>query len=394
MLPFKTLSDGREQQYFADEVTEDLTTDLSRVEQMFVISRNTAFSYGDKSVDARQLGQELGVRYVLEGSVQRSANQLRVSVQLSDTETAANLWAGRFDGNPGDLSALQDEITRRIVVALNLELIGVEAARPTEHPDTLDYIFRGRALLMKPHTHDNRAEVIALFQRALTLDPRSVTVESWLARVLAVREPNEVTSAPATDVARADELVERALGAAPRSGLAHYARGTVRRAQNRFEEAIPEYETAIAYDRNWLDAYAHLGQCKFYTGSLEDYIPLVQQAIRLSPSDPLIGVWFGHIGLAHLLQSRTDEAIYWLEKARNASPRLPYVHARLASAYTIKGETAHAKAELTEARTLSGHDDYSSITHLSAGYLGVPKIRALYDKVYFAGLRLAGVPEN
>jgi tetratricopeptide (TPR) repeat protein len=168
----------------------------------------------------------------------------------------------------------------------------------------------------------------------------------------------------------------------------------VRRAQKRFEEAIPEYETAIASDRNWLNAYAHLGQCKFYTGSLEEYIPLVKQAIRLSPSDPLLGVWFGRVGLAHLLQSRTDEAIYWLEKARNASPRLPYVHARLASAYAIKGETARAKSELTQARTLSGDDDYSSITHLSAGYLGVPKIRALYETVYFVGLRLAGVPQN
>jgi adenylate cyclase len=198
VLPFKNLSDDREQQYFADGVTEDLTTDLSRVEQMFVISRNTAFTYRNKPVDTRQIGRELGVRYVLEGSVQRSTNQLRVSVELSDAETAVNLWAGRFDCDPGNPSAVQDEITRRIAVALSLELIGAEAARPTEHPDSLDYIFRGRALLMKPPTHDNRAEAIALFERALPLDPRSVTAESWLARTLAVREPDEMTSSPAT----------------------------------------------------------------------------------------------------------------------------------------------------------------------------------------------------
>jgi adenylate cyclase len=146
------------------------------------------------------------------------------------------------------------------------------------------------------------------------------------------------------------------LAAAPRNALAHYARGTVRRAQNRFEEAIPEYETAIALNRNWLDVYAHLGQCKFYTGSLGEYIPLVEQAIRLSQRDPLIGVWFGRVDLAHLLQSHTDEAIDWLEKARNASPGLPYVHARLASAYALKGETARAAADLAEARRLSGDD--------------------------------------
>jgi tetratricopeptide (TPR) repeat protein len=247
---------------------------------------------------------------------------------------------------------------------------------------------------MKPPTRDNRAEAIVLFNRALALDPESITAQSWLARTLAVREPDEMTSSVAADVARAEELVAKALAAAPRSALAHYARGTVLRMQDRFDEAIPEYETAIAFDRNWVDAYAHLGQCKFYMGSLEEYIPLVEQAIRLSPRDPLIGVWFGRIGLAHLLQSRINEAIVWLEKARNASPGLPYIYSRLASAHALKGETARAGAELAEARRLSGDDHYASITHLSAEYLGVPKIRALYEDVYFVGLRIAGMPEK
>jgi TolB-like protein/DNA-binding winged helix-turn-helix (wHTH) protein len=394
VLPFTNLGDDHVQQYFADGVAEDLTTDLSRVGQMFVISRNTAFTYRDKPVDTRQIGRELGVRYVLEGSVQRSSHLLRVSVRLSDAENAASLWAERFDSEMGDLFDLQNEVTRRIAVALNLELIGVEATRPSEHPDALDYIFRGRALLMKPPTRNNREEAIALFERALALDPQSVMALSWLARALAVRESDEMTSSAAADLARAEELVERALAAAPRNARAHYARGTVLRAQNRFAEAIPEYETAIAFDRNWLDAYANLGQCKFYTGSLEEYIQLVEQAIRLSPRDPLIGVWYGRIGLAHLLQSRIDEAILWLEKARDASPGLPYIYSRLASAYALKGETARAAAELSEARRLSGDDHYATIAHLSTEYLGVPKIRALYEGVFFAGLRIAGMPEK
>jgi TolB-like protein/DNA-binding winged helix-turn-helix (wHTH) protein len=394
VLPFTNLSDDREEQYFADGVAEDLTTDLSRVGQMFVISRNTALTYRDKPVDTRQVGRELGVRYVLEGSVQRSGSQLRVSAQLSDAENAANLWTERFDSDTGDLFAVQNEITRRIAVALNLELIGAEAARSTKHPDALDYILRGRALLMKPPSRDNHAKAIALFDRALALDPQSVTAQSWLARTLAVREPDEMTSSVAADIARAEELVAKALAAAPRSALAHYARGTVLRVQDRFDEAIAEYETAIAFDRNWVDAYAHLGQCKFYMGSLEEYIPLVEQAIRLSPRDPLIGVWFGRIGLAHLLQSRVNEAILWLEKARNASPGLPYIYSRLASAHALKGEAARAASELAEARRLSGDDHYASITHLSTEYLGVPKIRALYEDVYFAGLRIAGMPEK
>ena len=351
---------------------------------MFVISRNTAFTYRDKPVDTRQIGRELGVRYVLEGSVQRSSHLLRVSVRLSDAENAASLWAERFDSEMGDLFDLQNEVTRRIAVALNLELIGVEATRPSEHPDALDYIFRGRALLMKPPTRNNREEAIALFERALALDPQSVMALSWLARALAVRESDEMTSSAAADLARAEELVERALAPAPRNARAHYARVTVLRAQNRFAEAIPEYETAIAFDRNWLDAYANLGQCKFYTGSLEEYIQLVEQAIRLSPRDPLIGVWYGRIGLAHLLQSRIDEAILWLEKARDASPGLPYIYSRLASAYALKGETARAAAELSEARRLSREDNNPPIAHLRTQHLGAPKISARDERMFSA----------
>jgi TolB-like protein/class 3 adenylate cyclase len=145
VLPFTNLSDNREQQYFADGITEDLTTDLSRIADMFVISRNTAFTYRNKPVDTRQIGRELCVRYVLEGSVRRSDNRVRVNAQLIDAETDAHLWADRFDGDAGDLLALQDEITSRIAAALDLELVGAEATRGTDHPDALDYILRGRA---------------------------------------------------------------------------------------------------------------------------------------------------------------------------------------------------------------------------------------------------------
>ena len=143
MLPFANLGNDPEQQYFADGITEDLTTDLSRLANMFVISRNTAFTYRNKPIDTRQIGRELGVRYVLEGSVRRSGNQLRVSAQLIDASTDAHLWAERFDSNMGDLFALQNEITGRIAVALNLELLAMEAARPTDRPDALESFSAG-----------------------------------------------------------------------------------------------------------------------------------------------------------------------------------------------------------------------------------------------------------
>jgi adenylate cyclase len=395
VLPFANLSDDREQQYFVDGVTEDLTTDLSQIAGSFVISRNTAFTYRDKPVDPKQIGRELNVRYVLEGSVQRSGKQVRVNAQLIDAETDAHLWAERFERDIGHLFALQNEITGRIAVALNVALIGAEAARPTANPDALDYILRGRAALSNLPSPNNFSELISLFEHALVLDPQSVVAQGYLAGALAGRVLNGMSDSAAADIERAEGLIGQAMAASPRSPQVHLAKGMVLRAQNRCEEAIPEYETAIAANRNWLVAIGALGWCKFLTGAIEEVIPLQEQAIRLSPRDYLIGFWYQRIGLVHLLQSRTDEAILWLEKARNANPALGVLHAQLAAAHALKGESERAAAELAEARRLTRDDRFSSIARLqAAGYWGVPKIRALYEATYFVGLRKAGVPEE
>ena len=154
---------------------------------MFVISRNSAFTYKDKPVNAKKIGRELGVRYVLEGSVHRSGNRVRVNAQLIDADADVHLWAERFDGDAGDLFVLQDEITSRIAVALDLELVEAEASRPTVHPDALDYILRGRAARLRPPSRENRAEAIEMFERALALDQGSVAAQSWLAIELTAR---------------------------------------------------------------------------------------------------------------------------------------------------------------------------------------------------------------
>ena len=227
MLPFANLSDDREQQYFADGITEDLTTDLSRLAGMFVISRNTAFTYRNKAVDTKQIGRELGVRYVLEGSVRRSGNRVRVNAQLIDAEPDVHLWAERCDGETDDLFALQDEITSRIANALNLELVAAEAARPTKNPDALDYVLRGRAVANQPQSRETFAASIGLYERALAIDPRSADTQSALATALAGRVLNNMTDSAAADIERATELSERALAASPRSPLAHYAKGTL-----------------------------------------------------------------------------------------------------------------------------------------------------------------------
>jgi TolB-like protein/Tfp pilus assembly protein PilF len=393
VLPFTNLSNDPEQEYFADSITDDVTTDLSRIDGSFVIACSTASTYKGKSVDVRHIGRELGVRYVLEGTVRRSRSEIRLNVQLIDAETDAHLWAERFTGDASDLFALQDEITSRIAVALDLELVDAEAARPNEHPDALDYILRGRAERLKPPSRKTRGKAVAMFQRALRLDPESVAARSWLAIELCARALDFMTDTAAADIRRAEKLAERALASAPRSPLAHFAKGQVLRAHDRYEEAIPEYESAIAGNRNWAYAFSHLGWCKFVTGLIEECIPIQERAIRLSPRDPQIGLFYFRIGFAHLLQSRTDAAIVWCERARNAAPGHPLFRALLASAYALRGETERALAEITEARRLVGDDRYSSIARLRAVVSwGAPK--DLVETTYFAGLRKAGMPEQ
>jgi adenylate cyclase len=396
VLPFANMSNDPEQGYFADGITEDLTTDLSRIAGMLVISRNSAFTYKDKPVNAKQIGRELCARYVLEGSVRRSGDQVRVNAQLIDAETDVHVWAERFDGDTGDLFAVQDEITSRIAVALSSELNFAEAARPIDHPDALDYVFRARAAAAQPKTREVYAEAVGLFERALALDPHSVETQSRLASLLAARVLDNMTDIAAADILRAGRLAGQALAASPRNPLAHYAKGQVLRAQGRPEEAIPEYETALASDHNWVNAYSALGYCKLYSGLIDGVIPLVERAIRLSPRDPEIGNCYFRIGQVHMVQSRAAEAIVWLEKARSANPRHPQFHAYLASAYALEGETERAGVELSEARRLSGDDRYSSIARLKAAavYLGVPEALALFEITFFAGLRKAGVPEE
>jgi adenylate cyclase len=399
VLPLTNLNNDPEQQYFADAITEDLTTDLSRIPEMFVISRNTAFTYRDKPTHTKQIGRELGVRYVLEGSVRRSGNQVRVNAQLIEAETEAHVWAERVTGDLGDLFALQDEITSRIAIALDLALVRAEAARPSSTPDALDCVFRGRAALEKSHTRDSRAEAIGWFERALALDSRSVEAQLWLVRALTGRVLDGMSSTEAADIARAEDLLGQALAISPDTAHAHLAKGNLLRAQRRFADAIPEYETAIALDRNSAGSFANLGRWKLFTGALAEVIPMVEQAIRLSPRDAGLSVWYLLIGTTHLLQSRTDEAIAWLEKARTANPAHPGAHRTVAAAYGLIGETERAAAELAEARRLSGDPDrFSSVSRMKARdyfYSSMaPNVRALYDATVLVGLRKAGMPED
>src|SRR5215831_1512694 len=238
------------------------------------------------------------------------------------------------------------------------------AARGSQHPTTRRFLAS--------------CDTLKLFERALALDQASVEAQSWLALALAARVLDEMADFADEDVVRAQGLVARVLLMAPRNPRAHYAKGHLLRTQGRPEEAIPEYETALAYNRNWVFAIFALGHCKFLAGSIEETVPLIERAIRLSPRDPSIDIWYMQIGAVLLVQSRTDEAILWLEKARGANPAAPLTQGYLASAYALKGEMGRAASALAEVRRLSGDGFYSSIARVKAArYFGVPKVSAL-----------------
>jgi adenylate cyclase len=392
VLPFANLSSDSEQQYFADGITEDLTTNLSRIPNLLVISRGTAFTYKGKPVTAKQIGKDLGVRYVVEGSVRRSGNQVRIAVQLIDAETEAHLWAERIDHEVSDLFALQNVITSRIANTLSIELTAAEVSRPTSNPDAVDYILRGRDAQAKGASQENRETAIGLFERALALDPRSVEARSRLAAALVNRG---TTVTDTTDFRRAEALINQALAASPRDAYAHYVKGRLFFAERRCEEAIPEFETALALDRNLVNALQFLSVCKFLTGSGDAAIPLAEQAIQLGPRDPNLSWQYSWLGFMHLMQSRTDEAIVWLEKARSADPLIHNARYFLASAYGAKSELDRAAAELAEARRLNPTDRYSTIARVRAnGDLNTPAVRTQFETIFLAGLRKAGLPEE
>ena len=252
VLPFANLSNDPEQEYFADGITDDLTTDLSRISGSFVIARNTAFTYKGKSVDAKQVGRELGVRYVLEGSVRRVGDQVRINVQLVDGESGAQLWADRFDTDRADLAQTQDEITGRLARTLNVELVEASVRQIEQeravNPDARDLVTRGWALSNRMASAETQTDAQRAFERALEIDPESVDARIGLAEVLV--SAYEGSSSFDQNVTRAERLVLEALERDPRRSRAHFAMGLIRRRQGRLSDSKIEFETAIALDPN------------------------------------------------------------------------------------------------------------------------------------------------
>jgi TolB-like protein/class 3 adenylate cyclase len=384
VLPFANLSNDPTQDYFADGVTESLTTDLSRLRGSFVIARNTAFTFKGRNVDAREIGKELGVRYVLEGSVQRDAGRMRVNVQLIDAETGNHVWADRFDKPAADLFEMQDEIVARLANQLGAELIAAEARRAQQapNPDSMDLYFQGLASLNRGINPANMAQARGSFERALALDPNNLDALLGIGRVNYSVAAAFLSDDRAALLQSAEAAMAKVLSLRPNEALAHEIMGGVLRETNRADQGIAESERALALDPNLAAAHGELGLAKIITGHPEETEAHENEALRLSPHDSFAWLWLHFKGAAKVTLGANDEAVALFRRSIENNRTNPLTHFFLAAALANLGKLEEAQSE-TKAGL--GLDPAFSIRRFQSGGGGGP----LLD-----GMRKAGVPEG
>jgi adenylate cyclase len=393
VLPFTNLSNDPEQEYFAASITDDLTTDLSRVDDSFVIACSTAFTYKGKPTDVKQVGRELGVRYVVEGSLRRTGELVRINAQLIDAESGAHLWADRFEADRNELAKGDSEITARLARILGREIVEAAARRidreSAVNPDARDLIIRERAWHNRPTSALMRQERQLAFERALAIDPHSTDAKIGLASVLVQGSLDGFASSlgetRADQQARAEELLLDALERDANRAETREVMGRLRRFQNRLTESRIELETAIALDPGSAPAIFQLGITLVYLGLPEATISLFEKEARLSPRDP--NIWYRHhwLGTSYLLLGQLERAIELLVQSRASNPRLFYVHLHTASALGLKGDLDEAKAALAEAVKLK--PEVNSLAGLRRWRTwGNPQYWALCEKTLHAGM--------
>jgi TolB-like protein/class 3 adenylate cyclase len=395
VLPFANLGGDPEQEHFVDGVTENLTTDLSRIRGAVVIARNTAFTYKGKPLDVKTIGRDLNVRYLLEGSVQRGGNRMRVNVQLIDAESANHLWAERFDRPLTDLFDMQDEIVARLANALNAQLAAAEARRAEQapHPDSMDLYFQGLAWYNKGASPDNVAHSRSFFDRALTVDPDNVDALIGSARADVREGANFFVSDPMAAFAAAEAKLTKALSSGPDHARGHGLLGYVDILTRRAAEGIAECERALELDRNLASAHAFIGLGKIFIGRAEETEAHVREALRLSPRDTNAHTWktFGGIA-AHFLGSY-EQAAAWFRRAIEANRNYATSYFMLAAALAQLGRLDEAHSAVKAGLALNPTLTISRLRLAWTAQSDHPTYLGQLEPA-FEDLRKAGVPEQ
>jgi TolB-like protein/Flp pilus assembly protein TadD len=393
VLPFANLGGDPEQDYFVDGVTESLTTDLSRISGSFVIARNTAFTYKGKHVDVKQIGRELSVRYVLEGSVQRGGNRLRVNVQLIDAETGNHLWAERFDKPVVDLFDMQDEIVARLANQIGTELIVAEARRAerSPHPESMDVYFQGMAFYNQGLSLENLSRARTCFERAIALDPGNVDALVGIAAVDFCIGAFYTSDDRNARLATAEATLTKVLFLTPNHAMAHAYLGAVLTATNHAAQGIAECERALVLDRNLSTAHAAIGNAKMAIGRAEESEGHVLESLRLSPHDTYAYLWMTVAGAAKHLLGRDEEAVAWLRRSIEANRNFRNTHLFLAAALAQLGRLDEARVAVQATLTL---DPIFTIRRLHAAAWGDNPTYLVQRERVYDGLRKAGLPEE
>src|SRR5271165_79563 len=395
VLPFFNIGHDPDQEHFVDGVTESLTTDLSRIRSAVVIARNTAFAYKGKPLDVKTIGRELNVRYVLEGSVQRSGNRMRVNVQLIDAETGNHLWAERFDKPLTDLFDMQDEIVARLANALNAQLVAAEARRAEQapNPDSMDLYFQGLACFNKGRTLDNVAQARGFFDRALAADPDNVEALIGSARTNVSEGLFSYVPDPMAAFEAAEAKLTKALSSVPDHALGHLILGYVEIFTKRAAEGIAECEHALTLDRNLAYAHAAIGLGKICIGCAEESEAHIAEALRLSPRDTMAYWWIYTAGLAKLRLGSYEPAVAWFRRSIEANRNFPTAYSQLAAALALIGRLDEARSAVKDILALNPTFTVSRARAADTARSDDPTYLAQLEPI-FDGLRKAGVPEQ
>jgi TolB-like protein len=395
VLPFANIGGDPEQEHFVDGVTESLTTDLSRIRGAVVIARNTAFAYKAKPLDVKTIGRELNVRYVLEGSVQRGGNRMRVNVQLIDAEAGNHLWAERFDKPIADLFDMQDEIVARLANAINAQLIAAEARR-AEHapnPGSLDLYFQGLVWLNKGQTPDTVTQARSFFDRALTADSENLDALIGSARTDLNAGAYLFVGDPTAAFAAAESKLAKALSLVPDHASGNMYLGCVYILTKHAAQGIAECEHALALDRNLAGGHAIVGLGKIFIGRPEETDAHIAEALRLSPRDMLAYIWMTHAGVARNYLGDYEQAVAWCRRSIEANRNYPHACFMLAAALAELGRLDEAQTAVKAGLALNPSYSVSRVRAAWTPRSDHPTYLVQTKRV-LEGLRKAGVPEQ
>jgi adenylate cyclase len=396
VLPFTNAGNDPEQEYFAQGITEDLTTDLSRIPGSFVIAPATAFTYKGKPTDVRQIGRDLSVRYALQGNARRIIDTVRINAHLIDAGNASQLWAERFNGEITQLPIVQDQITRRIAAALRVVLVDAESQRVLRErpnkPSAVDLTMRGSSFLNKQASRESTQQARELFEAALQLTPDYLPALNGLGQAMLVQwESTWYPRSGNEHLEELDHVVNRALAVKADDALSVYLHGYVlKRLRKDLNQALAAFERAISLDPNLAVAHNYVGQIKVFLGRSNEAAEHTLKAIQLSPRDPQLALWYYQLAVTYIHEQRDKEAVEWAWRGAQVNPNVRYVYRILAASLALSGRIDEAR--IVAAEMLRRYPKETINAFLTREPWPDARYRAGQSREV-TGMRIAGIPE-